>query len=162
MPVMSRSSQTKVPLKKDGNWILVRDRLNVGERNQYYDSIYKFVETPGENGQTISKIQTDPVRVQPETLIAHLVDWHLTEDDGSIVTSLLTGGENGAPMTVEERRSYIDNMDTDMFDEIFATIDKHIKKKEKGPKNAKAGESVAAPSSPSPSDGANPSNTSSN
>lgn len=156
MARMARQSHTKLPLKKDGDWILVRDRLNVGERSAFYGKVYKGTDAAG-------KADTDIAVVQQETVAAHVVDWHLTYEDGTTMSSPLTGGLEGGQMSPAEILSFINNMDVDDFDEIYALVDGNNKTqaaKREAEKNEKAGARDEAPSSPLPSGGASPSSTS--
>src|SRR4051812_41364915 len=113
MARMVRQAHSTLPLKKDGDWILVRDRLNVGERSTFYGKVYKGTDAAG-------KAETDIEVVQQETVAAHIVDWHLTYEDGTTVPSPLTGGLMGGAMSPDELLSFINNMDVEDFDEIYA------------------------------------------
>jgi hypothetical protein len=93
----------------NGDWLIVRKRLNTGERRDAYRRAYV------ENSQGQFVVHTALV---PTVLVcAYLLDWSLTDDTGH---QLMIRGQSWDVIA-----SHVDALDPDDFSEIKAAIDAH-------------------------------------
>jgi hypothetical protein len=94
-----------VRLSLSGNrWIDVKKRLNAGESRKMFARVVKDM-TPGE------KTTLDPEFVGLTKLLAYVLGWSFTDDDGKPVP-FSTGA--------------LDNLDPDVYAEMIKAIDSHI------------------------------------
>jgi hypothetical protein len=98
-----------VRLSLSGNrWIDVKKRLNAGESRKMFARVVKDM-TAGE------KAQLDPEQVGLTKLVAYVLGWSFTDDEGKPVPFSLSG---------------IDNLDPDVYAEMIKAIDEHIEAQE--------------------------------
>jgi hypothetical protein len=128
----------------DGDWILVKRRLTVGESREYWARAYRRDRQTGE--LLVNRRQAGPALVT-----AYLIDWSLTDDEGKPV---LIRGVSAADM-----RRVLDGLDVDSFTEIRDAIQAHKdamekeREEEKKTRRSKMNGAAISPS-PSASDGA--------
>ena len=121
----------------DGQWILVKRRLNRGELREAYARMY----LAGADGS----LKVNPLATGVAMVTAYLLDWSLTDDAGKPVA--IRG------LSPDNLTSILDCLDPERFGEISAAIDAHIdavdaaRAQEKKLRNGDAG----ATTSPSPS-----------
>ena len=79
-----RPETVRLPIS-NGDWILVKARLNAGEHDLLFDrAMLKDAQgaaVMGDDGKPV----LDPVKVSRALLLGYLVDWSLTTDDGQLV-----------------------------------------------------------------------------
>jgi hypothetical protein len=120
-----------------GEWLLVKKRLNVGEQRAYFARLY----IAGADGI----MRANPLNIGAATVLAYLLDWNLTEDNGEPLPSI----RDESPDAVA---TILDSLDPETFAEIREAIDAHVDKETKAreqEKNAKAGRTTSAETSPS-------------
>lgn len=103
-----RPETTQLPLS-NGDWLLVKRRLTHGEQ---VDAFAR--ETVSANDGTV---RVNPLRVGDAKVLAYLVDWSLTDDDGAQV--IIRG------QSIEVVESALRALDPEDFSEIKAAIDAH-------------------------------------
>jgi hypothetical protein len=116
-----------------GRWIDVKKRLNAGESRKMFARVVKDM-TAGE------KAQLDPEQVGLTKLVAYVLGWSFTDDDGKPVPF-----SQGA----------MDNVDPDLYAEMIQAIDAHIEAQDAArdkEKNKSGGEKESSAISSSPSD----------
>lgn len=122
----------------DGNYILVRKRLNHGEYEDYLARIYPF-QTPGE------PVRMETRQIRTSKVVAYLVGWDLTHRGKPIPMS--------PDMPDQEKLDTVNSLDRDTFREIYQAIDAHETKAETeaaARKNGSDGGSASPAISPSP------------
>jgi hypothetical protein len=121
---------TRLPLS-DGDFLDVKKRLTAGEE--------RLVFTRQIRAQGLGdKAQLDFDQVGKSKLVAYIVGWSLTD-------------ENGAPVPFSE--SALDNLDPDSFAEIRNAVDAHetaVTAERAARKNSPDGAKASSPISPSP------------
>lgn len=117
----------------DGRWIDVKKRLNAGESRKMFARVVTDM-TPGE------KPKLDPEQVGLTKLVAYLLGWSFTDDDGKPVPFSLAA---------------IDNVDTDLYSEMIKAVDAHEDAQDKAREQAKnvtgRGETASSATLSSPS-----------
>jgi hypothetical protein len=92
-----------------GDFLIVKRRLTAGEQREAYARLY----VAGADGV----FHVNPIELGRTTMIAYLVDWSFTDDDGiPIVIRGLSAGELGA---------VLDGLDPESFAEIRLAIEAH-------------------------------------
>lgn len=89
---------TRVLTLKNGDTLVVKERLNVGEDRERY-----------------ARMRGDRLRIHICTAVAYLLDWQLKGEQPAILAL------NG-----DDKERVLDNMDPDDFDEIRAAISAHV------------------------------------
>jgi hypothetical protein len=111
---MSRSRfvhpETAILTLGNGDTLIVRRRLNIGEQRESYRVCSALVE---QDDGTVKRIP-DPHRIGLAKVAAYLVDWNLAGDDAPI-----------RGLDLEQRVALVDNLDPDDFYEIKEAIDAH-------------------------------------
>jgi len=105
-----RPNTITLPLS-EGDWILVKERLNAGEQRKLVEA--SRFDTPDADGL----YQIDPTRAGLALILAYLIDWSFT-------------GFDGAPMaikglTAEELQRTVDNLEPPDYSEIRNAINAH-------------------------------------
>lgn len=95
----------------DGQHIDIKKRLNHGETEDMYARWAPFV-VPGEHAQL------DRREVRTAKVLAYLLGWSLTDDDGGPV-------EMSPALCYQDRLDTIRSLDPDRFDEIHKAIETH-------------------------------------
>jgi hypothetical protein len=103
-----RPETVTLPLSH-GDTITVRKRLTNGERRAMFARMYKTGVTP---------LQVDTLQTGLAVVVAYLLDWTLTDDDGARVR--LDG------MTPDDLAILVDGLDWDSFVEIKEAIEAHV------------------------------------
>jgi len=93
----------------DGDTIMIRRRLTNGERRAMFARMYKAGVTP---------LQVDTLATGLAVVVAYLLDWTLTDDDGARVP--IRG------LTGDELAVVVDGLDWDSFVEIKTAIETHV------------------------------------
>jgi hypothetical protein len=126
----------------DGDWLLVKRRLNAGEQRQILKRGMKVV-----NGS----IEIDTLEGAIAKITTYLLDWSLTDPAGKIIPI------RDQPAVVVE--SALDSLDPDSYGEILKAIEAHetaMKTEREAQKKIPSGPPASAPrsspTSPSPSD----------
>lgn len=114
----------RLPLS-DGYWIDVKKELNAGEERRIFTNIVKTMHA-GE------KAELDPDKVGKTQMLAYIVDWNFTGEDGK---------------TVPFSEAALDNLDQPSYAEISAAIDTHVEGVEKARAERKNGQSTSPVSS---------------
>jgi hypothetical protein len=111
---MSRSRfvapQTVILTLGNGDTLVVRRRLNIGEQRDSYRACSALVE---QDDGTVKRIP-DPHLIGIAKVAAYLVDWNLAGDDAPI-----------RGLDLAQRIALLDNLDPDDFYEIKDAIDAH-------------------------------------
>ena len=133
MPKFLKPELVKLDLT-DGAWILVKKRLTAGERRAMFAWMIKFMRL-GEAAEI------DPLKVQTATVLAYLVDWNVTDAEGTPV--VIRGAKP------EVIAAMLDNLDADGAAEIEQAISAHVaaldeEKKLPAPESASAATSDSA------------------
>lgn len=114
----------------DGDWVLVRRRLNTGESREMLARTYQ--NTPGGPG-----LQLDIKQVGLSRVVAYVIDWSFVDALG-----------NKVPYSEQA----LSGLEPESFKEILDAVDAHVEQQEKARearKNAPAGENTSSPISPS-------------
>lgn len=99
------------------DWIDVKRRLNTGEVRAKYTRMYTVAAADGTK-------RLDPMQTGMSLVVAYLMDWSFTDDDGKPVSiSHLTQSDD--PVAKADLARILDNLDPDSFGEIAAAIDEH-------------------------------------
>lgn len=126
-----RPEEVRLPLSGD-RWISVKKRLNAGESRKMFARVVKDM-TPG------SSPQLDPEQVGLTKLLAYVLGWSFTDDDGKPV-----------PFS----HAALDNVDPDLYAEMIKAVDEHIEAQDaarSAEKNVQAGGTASLTTSSSPS-----------
>jgi len=119
-----------------GDWLLVKKRLNAGEQRKMFARMYKA----GVDGTL--KVNTFEVRLAK--ILTYLLDWSLIDTAGRQIRI--------AGQSTDEVTSALDSIDPDSFGEIGAAIEEHIDTmtaERNAEKNDQAGETRSVAISPS-------------
>jgi hypothetical protein len=138
------SPQTAILTLGNGDTLVVRRRLNIGEQRESYRACSALVE---QDDGTVSRIP-DPHLIGIAKVAAYLVDWNLAGDDAPI-----------RGLDLAQRVALLDNLDPEDFYEIKDAIDAHeaaMLAERVAEKNGQAGERNGLAISPLPSDAAGP------
>jgi len=122
-----------------GDFLIVKRRLTAGEQREAYARMYPPNATNG-------KREVDPLQIGISMVLAFLVDWSLTDDEGRPVEI------KGQP--IEVVRSALDALDPESYAEIRAAIDDHeaaMARERDELKKIRDGERESLAISPSPS-----------
>ena len=92
-----------------GDTLTVRKRLNAGEQREAYARMY----VTGIDGS----MRVNPLQSGIAMMVAYLVDWSLTDDEGAIVP--IRG------LSVAELEATLHNLDPESFTEIKQAIEAH-------------------------------------
>ncbi len=113
--------------RAEGDTVTVKRRLSHGEREDMFSRL-------AAGGRPT---------IRTETVLAYLLGWNLTDDDGAAI-------RYDGRMSLEERAATLRNLETDVFDEIYLTIDRHATNQaEAREKNGHDGKPASAQTSPS-------------
>lgn len=126
---------TKLDLS-DGDWILIKRRLNAGEQRAYLARVYQ--------SRANGTVTVDPLQIGLSLCLAYLLDWSLTGLDGK---PLLIRDQS-----MEIKASILDSLDPDTFGEIRQAIDDHaarMQAERDSEKNGRDGETASSTISPS-------------
>lgn len=122
----------------NGDTLVVKRRLNAGEAG------------------TLRSMQAVPSLVEPGLVMAYLLDWSGTTDEGTPLPAI-------AGLARTDLANVLDSLDEDAFDEIHAAIAAHrqaMAAERAAEKKTQPGSPAEAKSSALPSAGASPSSTS--
>ncbi len=125
------------PGQTEPDWLLVKKRLNEGERRAMFSRMYLHA---GDRGPVV-----DPQAVGMATVLAYLVDWSFTDPEGKRVVIA------EQPENVLE--AALNALDPDSFAEIRQAIEAHedrVKAARAALKNGQDGGSKLPATSPSP------------
>jgi len=92
-----------------GDWLLVKRRLNTGERRRYFAAIYQA----NDGGQ----MKVAPLQTGVALIVAYLLDWSLVDEQGNVIAIRDTDDET--------KLAAIDAIDYDSFIEIKKAIEAH-------------------------------------
>lgn len=123
---------------RNGDWLLVKRRLNHGEQRRAFARLY----LAGTDG----RLRVNPIESGMGLVTAYLLDWSLTDDEGTPV--VIRG------VSDEELISKIDALHPDDFVEIKEAIEAHEQRMLEARAQEKkdpAGASTPSSTSPSPS-----------
>ena len=124
----------------NGDTLTVKRRLTAGEQRAMFARMYP---TRGEKGE----LALDRMQIDLSTMLAYLVDWSLTDDDGQPVPI------RGLPP--EELAPILDSLTPEDFREIAKVIDAHSDAMEAfraAEKKTEPGDAALPSTSPSPAD----------
>lgn len=141
----------KLTLAED-EWILVRKKLTVGERHDSYEHMYLRNPDGSYVVNADGRLVVGPVNSRMALVLCYLVDWSLTGPDD------LPLGIRGE--SVETVKSILRSLDEETFEAIAAAITTHersIATARLAQKKTRNMKPVSAPTSPSPSGPAGPS-----
>jgi hypothetical protein len=93
-----------------GDWLLVKRRLNTGERRRYFAAIYQHENAAG-------RMTVDPLQTGVALVVAYLLDWSLVDEAGQIIPIRDTDDET--------KLAAIDAIDYDSFIEIKRAVEAH-------------------------------------
>jgi hypothetical protein len=93
---------------ENGDRLIVKKQLTCGESREASRRYLKLID---------GALRVDPLEVGPATVLAYLVDWTLTDDDGAPVS--LRG------LSLDDRQAVIDTLDMESFAEIRRAIETH-------------------------------------
>lgn len=129
--------QTKKLDLSQGDYLIVKQRLNAGESRRVLSRMVKEMR-PGE------AILLNPEQVGRSKVLEYLVDWSLTDTAGNIVP--IRG------KSADEVGTALDSLDQESFGEILEAVEKHataMDAEREAEKNVPAGESLTSATSPS-------------
>lgn len=92
------------------HWVLVRDRLTAGDEREMFKRYY--VRDPD------GTRRYDPFEAAIATVVAYLLDWSVTDEDGAPVDI--------RDQPVDVVRSAIDNLEAEDYTAIKDAIDAHV------------------------------------
>jgi hypothetical protein len=119
-----------------GDWLLVKKRLNNGEQRAMFARMY----LEGSDGA----LHVNPLQTGISKVLAYLVDWSLTDLQGKQIVIL--------NQSIDAVICGLDAIDPDSFAEIKTAIETHeaaMRAEREQEKNAQAGETTSAATSPS-------------
>jgi len=131
--------ETAVLTLANGDTLVVRRRLNIGEQRASYRACTDLITDP--DGTT--RAVPNPLLIGVAKVAAYLVDWHFSGDDQPV-----------RGLDLAQRIAVLDNLDPDDFFELKAAVDAHelatiaARLEEK---KILSGETTAPPTSVSPS-----------
>ena len=130
----------RLPLS-NGDWILVRRRLNTGQQRAH---LHRCTAVDDDDG--VRRI--DSLDHGLSTVVAYLLDWSLTDAAGPIPLR----DETGRPFDPTALAALVDNLDPDDFTEIKAAIEAHRDKQtaDRADAKKKAGRPTSSPTASSP------------
>lgn len=123
----------------DGDWLLVKRRLNSGEQRAAFARMY----LAGIDGT----LRVNPLQAGMARITAYLLDWSLTDDDGKPVVI--------REQPIDSVVAALDSLSPEDFAEVTGAIEKHeqaMAAESAEKKRIRAGEPTSAPTSPSLSD----------
>ena len=123
-----------------GDTLTVKRRLNYGEQN---DLLAKMASPPAQGDGGV--IRANPFEVRIVTVLAYLVDWSITDEDGAHVD--IRGKAE------DEVRAILRDLDPTDFEEIYLELSAHIAAQDKlheAAKNGQGGRLESPATSPSP------------
>jgi hypothetical protein len=131
--------ETAILTLANGDTLVVKQRLNTGERRKMFASMYR------ESANGDGRDRVDPLKTGVSTVLAYLLDWSLTDD--------------GRPVPIRDQgedvvRGALDALDYESFTEILRAIEAHEIRQDEAralEKKSPAGASGSSPTSPSPS-----------
>jgi hypothetical protein len=127
-----RPEVVRLPLSGE-RWIDVKKRLNAGESRKMYARLIK--DMPADRSPSL-----DPEQAGLTKLVAYVLGWSFTDDDGKPV-----------PFSV----SALDNLDTDLYAEMVKAVDAHEDAQDaarSAEKNGQSSGTTSSATSSSPSD----------
>jgi hypothetical protein len=98
----------------EGDWILVKQRLNAGERNKHYERQYTITH----EGTLAPNVA---MRAGLSMILAYLVEWNLTDATSRIVPLRGLPGEDVIPIMT----AALENLDPESYDEVLQAIKRH-------------------------------------
>jgi hypothetical protein len=98
----------------EGDWILVKQRLNAGERNKHYERQYTITEA----GTLAPNVA---MRAGLSMILAYLVEWNVTDATSRIVPLRGLPGEDVIPIMT----AALENLDPESYDEVLQAIKRH-------------------------------------
>ena len=120
----------------NGDWLLVKKRLNAGEQRAMFARMYQA----GADGS----LRANPFEVGVAKILAYVLDWSMTDLAGKQIAIM------GQPASLV--LAALDSFDGDTFAEIRNAIDEHIDSvtaERNAEKNDQAGETRSVAISPS-------------
>ena len=93
-----------------GDTLTVKRRLNAGEQREVFAKMSRELDD--------GSLRSKPLEVGITLVIAYLVDWSLTDDDG---THVEIRGKSAV-----ELRAVLDELEPDAFEEIRLAINAHV------------------------------------
>lgn len=136
---MARSRQVRpetdtLPLS-DGDWLLVKKRLNAGEQRKQFSRMYRDT--------TVGRV-LDPVQMSVALILAYLLDWSLVDDKGNRIPI--------ADKSEDDVIAALDSIDFESYQEIRNAIEAHeeaMQAERDAQKKIQSGERGSSPSTPS-------------
>lgn len=101
--------ETKTIQISNGDWLLVKKRLSAGEQRATFSRLY----TPSLDGD----MRVNPIQVGLAQIVAYLLDWSLTDDEGKQVVI--------RDKSADDVTAILDNLDPESFAEIREAIEQH-------------------------------------
>lgn len=117
----------------DGDWVLVKRRLNTGEARRVFTGMVQTFEAG-------SKATLDPAQVGMTKVLEYLLDWSLRDADGQVVSI--------REQSREAVRAVLESLDLDTYHEISTAIDAHEAREDAAREQEKNGQDGASGSSP--------------
>jgi hypothetical protein len=120
-----------------GDWIVVKRRLNAGERQDQFAMLTA--------DSRIDDLRVNRRKVGLSKMVAYLVDWSVTDPDGKKIKILYQSQD-----AIEQA---LRGLPTEVFTEILEMVEKHDEQADlsrEKEKNAQAGENGSSSDSPSP------------
>lgn len=99
---------TRILTLADGDRLIVKQQLNAGEQRAAFNRLY----TQGPDG----KLRVDPMATGLNLILAYLIDWTVSDDDGPVPIRGLEG---------EELTAILNRLDPASFTEIKEAIERH-------------------------------------
>ena len=101
--------ETKRLVISKGDWLLVKRRLNTGEKRRYFAAIY--------HDNAGGRLTVAPLQTGVALVVAYLLDWSLVDEAGAVIPILDTDDAT--------KLAAIDALDYDSFLEIKRAIEAH-------------------------------------
>jgi hypothetical protein len=114
-----RPDTVTLPLS-EGDWILVKRRLNAGETRDLYARMYRVVEVDDDannpRAEGSVRMQLDTRQVGLAIMVAYLVDWSFVQNGERVPVRMLP---------IEEVETTLRALDPESFGEIRRAIEAH-------------------------------------
>lgn len=101
----------------DGDWIVVKARLNAGEQRDMFARMVTNDINVGHDGRVGGTMEIDPVKGPTAQVLAYLLDWSVRDDDGQAVDI------KGQPAEVV--MAALDMLEPDDYQELVGVIQAH-------------------------------------
>ena len=146
MSRIRRPEELLIPISQ-GDWILIKKRLNAGESRRIFARMVKSIkpsETETPDGKTKADVDYDVRQMGLSKAVEYLIDWSIKDDSDHQVVI-----RDRSPKEIE---AALESLDLESFTEITQAIDAHeaaMEAEDAAAKKTRAGENKLSVTSPS-------------